>query len=397
MINLNNNSNPQLSSDVLKKIHSIKSIIIYTSSHTEKITEQFNELLIKYCGIYSCDEFEPRNYSLYISSGNDESNKNLIYGAISSFRKITKNKPHILICETDNSSLLNYINQLKINNDADIELIPINVQGNTITKIIEKSIKPNKTCLLIIGFVNHIFGSVNNIKKIGELCHQHKIPMHVNCNYIFGNYKIDPYENNIDSFVFDLSSLGVSSNFGILGIKKQLIEGYQLDKSIPELSINNKNKIDPIILQIANNTISTIYTNSKNRITKQKKIRIQLLKELEKKFNILTLMDWIKNPNTQISDKKTIIILYIGDENIICANTLSLIPINFTELEHKKISDTIKYDEISKNIIEYYKTIFSDLFKKNDKDINIFNNIYTLSWNDKINAKQINKFINCLM
>jgi predicted metal-dependent hydrolase len=108
-------------------------------------------------------------------------------------------------------------------------------------------------------------------------------------------------------------------------------------------------------------------------------------------------MDWIKNPNTQNSDKKTIIILYIGDENIICANTLSLIPISFTELEHKKISDTIKYDEINKNIIEYYKTIFSDLFKKNDKDINIFNNIYTLSWNDKINANQVNKFINCLM
>jgi hypothetical protein len=399
MINFDQNTHPQLSPEIFKQIHSIelkKATMIYTSSHIDKLLGNLNDLLIKHCGIYPFNNanFVSRQYSLYITSGNDESNKNLIYGAIASFRRITKNKPHIIMCETDNAPLINYLNQIKINNEAEIDLISINVQGNSITKIIEKSIQPNKTCLIIIGYVNSIFGSINNIKKIGELAHKYKIPLHVNCNYIFGQIKINPYENNMDSFVIDFSQIGGIKNFGILGIKKDLLYGYQLDKSVKEFTpIIDNSKIDPISLQIANNTISALYNNKKSRLSRQKKIRTTLLKSLKKYYHIISLMDWLKG-SEGIAGKRTIVILFIGsDSTLFNNNILSLIPVDFSEEEHKKLSQLANYDYIDKLIIQHYKTIFKDVFKKSEKKISVLDHIYTLSWNDRISNTELTNFI----
>ena len=405
MVDFDQNSNPQLPDEIMKQIHAIelkKPTMIYTSSHTDKLLSQLNDSLIKNCGIYpyntsseSAKNFIARQYSLYLTSGNDESNKNLIFGAISSFRRITKNKPHIIMCETDNVPLLKYLNQLKINNDADIELVSINVQGNSITKIIEKSIKPGKTCLIIVSSANTVFGSVNNITKIGEIAHKNKIPIHVNCNYSFGSAKINPYENNIDSFVLDFSLIGGIHNFGILGIKKDLLDGYQLDKAVTEFSTSiYVNKIDPISLQIAINTITAIYSSKKSRIGKQKKTRTLLIKLLKKSYHVISFMDWLKCANPDVdSQKRTIVVLFMGEGAIGCPNILSFIPIGFLDAELKKITQLANYDKIDKIIVYQYKTIFREVFKKSGKDIFILDHIFTLSWNEKISTTQITNFV----
>lgn len=400
-MNFDQNTHPQLPPEILKQIHSVelkKTTMIYTSAHIEKLLAQLNELLIKHCGIYpfNNEHFIARQYSLYITSGNDESNKNLIYGAVASFRRITKNRPHILMCETDNAPLLKYLNQLKINEDADVELISINVQGNSITKIIEKAIKPGKTCLIITGFVNNVFGSINNIKKIGELAHKHKIPIHVNCNYMFGHAKLNPYENNIDSFVLDFSSIGGVKNFGILGIKKELLDGYQLDKAIQDFTpIVDNTKIEPISLQMAINTIGTLYNTRKSRLIKQKRIKSMLIRLLKKQYHVISLMDWLKGAVSS-DGKRTIVVLFMGNDIQSSSNILSIMPIDFSDAEHKKIKQLANYDHVDSITLYHYKTIFRDVFKKAGKEIGILDHIYTLSWNDKITNTQLSSFVKSL-
>jgi hypothetical protein len=401
MLDFDHNTNPQLPTELMKQIHSIelkKPTMIYTSSHIDKLLGQLNDLLIRNCGVYPYKvskeaDFVARQYSLYITSGNDESNKNLVYGAITSFKRITKNKPHVIMCETDNVLLLKYLNQIKINDDADVEIVSINVQGNSITKIIEKAIKPGKTCLIIISCVNTIFGSMNNISKIGEIAHKHSIPIHVNCSYIFGSVKINPYENNMDSFAIDFSQIGNVTNFGILGIKKELLDGYQLDKAAHDFSPNISNKIDPISLQISINTISAIYGTRKMRLAKQRKTRTLMLKLFKKSFNVLSLMEWLKN-GKDVEGKRTIVFLFIGTDNsTTCNNILSFIPIGFSDAERKKISQLANYDKIDKMIIYHYKTIFREVFKKANKDIGILDHMYTLSWDDKITATHVTNYV----
>jgi hypothetical protein len=300
------------------------------------------------------------------------------------------------MCETDNVPLLKYLNQLKINDDADVELVSINVQGNTITKIIEKSIKPGKTCLIIVGCANTVFGSINNITKIGEVAHKNKIPIHVNCNYLFGSAKINPYESNMDSFVIDFSLIGGINNFGILGIKKELLDGYQLDKAVQEFAPSvNCNKIDPISLQIAINTISAVYSAKKSRIGKQKKTRTLLLKLLKKSFNVISFMDWLKGNKKEVDgQKRTIVILYMSSEGTTgCTNILSFIPIGFSDIELKKITQLANYDKIDRMVVYQYKTIFREVFKKSGKEISTLDHIYTLSWNEKITAAQITNYV----
>lgn len=403
MYDFDNNTNQQLSAEIMRQIHVIelkKPTMIYTAAHIDKLLAQLNDVLIKHCGIYPYNKkdmsFVAKQYSLYITSGNEESNKNLIYGAISSFRRLTKHRPHILMCDTNDIPLLNYLNQLKLNNDADIEVLPNNVQGNAVTKIIEKAIRPNQTCMIIINCANTIFGSINNVSKIGELAHQHKIPLHVNCTYLFGNAKINPYENNMDSFFMDFSNIGGIKSFGILGIKKNLLDGYQLDKAVVEFSPTiDHTKIDPVSLQIAINTINAIYNAKKTRLAKQKKIRAALLKLLRKHFNVATLLDWLKGTDNFVAGKRSFIVLYAGDDsNLICQNIITLVPLGLNEREKAKFAELANYDYVDKAVIANYKTMFADIFKKANKNIINLDTMYTLSWGDKINMAQVASYIN---
>ena len=403
MYEFDNNTNPQLSPEIMRQIHAIelkKPTMIYTAAHIDKLLGQLNDVLVRHCGIYPYNKkdvaFVAKQYSLYITSGNEESNKNLVYGAIASFKRLTKQKPHILMCDTNDLPFLNYLNQLNINNDADVDVLPNNIQGNAVGKIIEKAIRPNRTCLLIVSYANTIFGSINNIAKIGELAHKYKVPLHVNCTYPFGNIKINPYENNMDSFYMDFSNIGGSKAFGILGIKKNLLDGYQLDKAVVEFSPTiDHTKIDPVSLQIAINTINAVYNGKKTRIAKQKKIRTTLLKLLRKSFNIASLLEWLKGATNFIDGRRSFIVLYIGeDPTAVCQNILTLVPLGFSDTEKSALNELANYDQIDKAVIANYKTMYADLFKKANKSIAILDTLYTLSWNEKINIAQATAYVN---
>lgn len=401
-ISFNQNTTPQLSADVLKRIHSIelkKPTMIYTTAHKDKLLTNFKDLLLQHCGIYAYDNLSRipvnnKQYYLYLTSGNNESNKNIIYATITSFKHITKRKPHIIVCDTDNPGLIKYLNQLKANSEIDLDIISINVQGCTISAIIEKKIIPKRTCLITVSYTNRVFSSINNIKKIGELAKKNSIPMHVNCNMIFGHTKINPHDNDISSFVMDFTHIGGIKNFGILGIKKELLNGYQLEKSVADFKPTvDYSEIEPILLELANNTIAAIYKNRKIKETKIKRTYNLIIKGLKKQYNLISLVDYLKRDKTKLSEKKTIIILYTSTS--ICS-ALSFIPLDIEDVGKKHLVSNILFDKIDKIILQYYKFIFKDIFKKSESNIDILDNVFVMSWNDKVTHTQINSFLKIL-
>jgi hypothetical protein len=202
----------------------------------------------------------------------------------------------------------------------------------------------------------------------------------------------------MDSFVVDFSQIGGVKNFGLLGIKKDLLDGYQLDTAIQEFAPTiNTTKIDSISLQIAINTISAIYSTRKSRMNKQKKIRTLLLRSFKKYYNVVSLMEWLKSDDTlyQVNGKRTIIILYLGSDakGSPCNNILSMIPVGFSEIEKKKLMQLSNYDNIDKLVVYHYKTIFREIFKKANKDTAILDHIFTLSWNERVTTSQITNYI----
>ena len=406
MLEFDNLTNPQVSPEVVRMIHQIelkKSTAIYTSAHIDKLLGNLNNLLTKYCGIYPYDpkhvNFISKQYILYVTSGNEESNKNLIYAAISSFRRITKHKPHIIVCDLNDESLLQYLNQLKINHDAEVEVAAVNVYGTTISKIIDKMIKPKRTCLIVVNCANTMFGTLNNIAKIAEVAHTRKVPIHVNCTYLFGTHRLLPYENGMDSFVMDFAQVGGIKNFGILGIKKNLLDGYQLDKAIVELAPTiNQSKLDPISLQMATNAIAALYTNRVSRLAKQKKIRTGFLRVFQKSFNLISMMDWLKGTYQLDSILRTFIILAglpgsTTQTAPVCQNIISLIPLGFSAEELAAFGKLAVYSKPDTAIVAIYKTIFGELFKKADKSLDILDNIYILSWGDMFTVQQVTSYI----
>jgi hypothetical protein len=407
MLDFDNLTNPQISADIVRLIHQIelkKPTAIYTTAHIDKLLGNLNNLLTKYCGIYPYDSkhmnFISKQYILYVTSGNEESNKNLIYAAISSFRRITKHKPHIIVCDLNDVSLLQYLNQLKINNDAEVEVAAINVYGATISKIIDKMIKPKRTCLIVVNCANTTFGTLNNIAKLADVAHAHKVPIHVNCTYMLGTHRLLPYENGMDSFVMDFSYIGGIKNFGILGIKKNLLDGYQLDKAIVELAPTiDQSKLDPISLQMATNAISALYANRVSRQAKQKKIRGVLMRAFKKTFNLISLMDWLKGTYQLDSIRRTFIVLAGPSDTTtspaipVCPNIISIVPLGFSTDELTEFNKLAIYSRPDVDIVSIYKTIFGELFKKAEKSLDILNNIYILSWSDKLTTQQAVNYV----
>src|SRR6476661_7580563 len=118
-------------------------------------------------------------------------------------------------------SILDYYKSKDI---IDITYLSSNIYGATLSYDVEKCIKnTSNTCLLIVPFVNHMIGTVNNVKLIGEIAHRYNIPFLCNCSYIFGKYPINPAVNNIDIFTTDLCV-----TTALLAIKKDVVSGYKL-------------------------------------------------------------------------------------------------------------------------------------------------------------------------
>jgi hypothetical protein len=416
IIKLNYKTNPEMSKELILKNNNIK-LINYTTAHIEDLINKFKNVLEKYCGIKSINInsklLQNKFYSIYLTSGNDESNKNLIYGISNSFIKIVKKKPHIIICDINNSRLLQYLDFLKKNGNIYVDIISPNIYGLSTAKIIEKYIKNTEeiqTCLIIINYINISTGSINNIKKISNITKKYNIPLHVNCNWAFGYIPINPYELGINSFVMDFKYISGINNIGLLIISKNLLDGYQLNNSIQDLNYKptSYNKIDPISLLLAIESIKLKYNNRKNKNKKLANLHQLCLKNLKNKYNIMSLANFllynnqnnnqnINNNNNQNKNKNKVKLplIYLGayDLNQYQSQIPHIIKFiipkeNIKIIEYKSIElDLIQTDEIL-----LYKNLYNSIFKKNKLSIEIFNNIIGISFSDNNHINDINNF-----
>lgn len=404
-------------SDLVSKNNSLK-LGNFTTAHVEQMLETFKKNLEKYCGIKSINPLSKSSqhkfYSIYLTSGNDESNKNLIHGIANSFTSIVKKIPHIILCQIDNPNLLQYVNFLKKNGNIEVDIIPPNIYGSTVGKTIEKYIKsktdPNiQTCMIIVGYVNSSTGSINNIKKISDVARKYSIPLHVDCNWAFGYIPINPHELGINSFVMDFQYLSGIRNVGLLVVGKDLLDGYQLDRSIQDLnylpSVNTK--IDPIALQLATESIKTRYINRKTKNKKLATLHQLCLKKLKSKYDIVSLADYIskndisvgtKNDTSVRTKKKSmkLPLIYMGAYNI--DQYASQIPhiMQFVIPKDTNILieyNSIKTDSLSPDEITLNTNLFGSLLIKKNLSSNIFNNTISISFSDDTTSNDILNFV----
>ena len=119
-----------------------------------------------------------------------------------------KNGDHIITTNAEHTAVLDVLDVIK-KIGVEITFVPIDKEGLIDIKNLEKKIKKNtRLCSIIHG--NNEIGSIQEIKKIGELCKKNNIIFHVDAAQTLGKRNIDVNEMKID--LLSISSLFLNAS-----------------------------------------------------------------------------------------------------------------------------------------------------------------------------------------
>jgi len=138
------------------------------------------------------------------------------------FARANKNKGnHIITCNIEHKSVLNPLKYLKKNEGFKITFLQVDNDGLVNPDDLEKAIT-DETILVSIMYANNEIGTVQPIKKLGEICKKHAIPFHTDACQAAGALNLNTQEQNIDLMSFSSSKFYGPKGIGILFKKQNL-------------------------------------------------------------------------------------------------------------------------------------------------------------------------------
>lgn len=201
------------------------------SKPAAQAVERATDYILKEWGVSSAD------YTLIYTSGSTESNCLILRACVKAYRKKLQLRgeldmlPHIIVSAVEHHSVIECVNDMVEHGACDVSFVQPTMYGSIIPADVQREFRPN-TCLVSIMFANNEIPVINNIAKIGMLCHENKIPLHSDGTAIFGKYKFNIKKNCIDALSFTAHKFNGPKGAGGLFIANNLITGYGLTAEI---------------------------------------------------------------------------------------------------------------------------------------------------------------------
>ena len=131
---------------------------------------------------------------IVFTSGATESN-NISCKGVARFYKSKKN--HIITTQTEHKCVLDSCRVLEAEG-FDVTYLPVQENGRINLEKFKAAIRPGKTVLASIMFVNNEIGVVQPINEIGRICRDNKVFFHTDAAQAVGKVAIDVNSMNID-------------------------------------------------------------------------------------------------------------------------------------------------------------------------------------------------------
>lgn len=169
---------------------------------------------------------------IFFTSGGSESNCLAIQGFIKNCFFDDK-RPVIITSAIEHKSIL----ECTKNVDADVYHLEVNADGFVDIDTLEALLRyqeDSDKILVSIQFANNEIGTVQRVKKIGELAHKYNAIFHTDAVQAFGNIRINVQEMNIDMLSASGHKIGTPKGVGFLYKKEDIniqpiIYGTQMD------------------------------------------------------------------------------------------------------------------------------------------------------------------------
>ena len=196
----------------------------------KQLIEDASDTILKHCKVNSS------THTVIFTSGATESNCFIIKACARAYRKKliergSELRPHVIISALEHHSIMECVKDLLIDSYIEVSYVTPTIYGNILPSDVEKEIKPN-TCLISIMYANNEIPVINNIREIGRIAHEKRIPMHSDCVQIFGKYQINMKADNIDALSASAHKFYGPKGVGLLIISNALIEGYAITAEI---------------------------------------------------------------------------------------------------------------------------------------------------------------------
>ena len=151
-----------------------------------------------------------RAHEVYFTSGTTESNNLALQGLARAY----PSKKKIIISAIEHLSIRETCSYLKTCGYNIVE-VPVDSLGFIDLDFLEHAIDSN-TLVVSVMHANNIFGTIQDLKKIGDICHRKGVLFHTDCAQSFGKLNVLVHDWNIDLLSASAHKIGGPKSVGLL-------------------------------------------------------------------------------------------------------------------------------------------------------------------------------------
>ena len=165
---------------------------------------------------------------IYFTSGGSESDNWAIREM--AFRGRKKGKTHLISTEFEHHAVLHTLEKLEKDGFTVTYIKPL-ANGIIDVEKLKKAIKP-ETALVTVMYANNEIGTIQPIKEIADICHEHDIVLHTDAVQAIGHIPVNVKEDGIDLMSFSGHKFNGPKGVGGLYVKKGIVIGNLIDLSL---------------------------------------------------------------------------------------------------------------------------------------------------------------------
>ena len=153
---------------------------------------------------------------IYFTAGGSESDNWALKATAEAYEKKGK---HIITTKIEHHAILHTCEYLEKQRGFEITYLDVDENGVVKLDELKKAIRPT-TILISVMFANNEIGTIQPIKEIGEIAHEHGILFHTDAVQAFGQVPINVDECHIDMLSASGHKLNGPKGIGFLYIRK---------------------------------------------------------------------------------------------------------------------------------------------------------------------------------